>query len=122
MWDAQADTSAQLCIHVFGVTFGVTFGVRERSRQESVCVCVQVAQLELEAQRVELEQEDAAQPSTSSEAMQRLQQQVCLSCLYSVSIWTWVYLRLHCQLSSLACKSAHSQPLALVMAIAHLHS
>ncbi|KAA6429984.1 MAG: DAZ interacting 1-like [Trebouxia sp. A1-2] len=35
-----------------------------------------VAQLELEAQRVQLEQEDAAHPSTSSEAMQRLQQQV----------------------------------------------
>ncbi|KAL0030805.1 hypothetical protein WJX77_007386 [Trebouxia sp. C0004] len=35
-----------------------------------------VGQLELGAQRVQLEQEDAAHPSTSSEAMQRLQQQV----------------------------------------------
>ena len=64
-------------------------------------MCVQVAQLELEAQRVQLEQEDAAQPGTSSEAMQRLQQQVCLSCLHSVSIWTWGHQQLRRQLSKL---------------------
>ncbi len=43
--------------------------------------CVQVAQLELEAQRVQLEQEDAADPKVTPEAMQRLQQQVQLHCL-----------------------------------------
>jgi len=85
-------------------------------------VRVQVAQLELEAQRVQLEQEDAAHSGTSSEAMQRLQQQVCLSCLHSVSIWTWGYPRLHCQLSSVACKSFHLQSTAMAMATAHLHS
>ncbi len=83
---------------------------------------MQVAQLELEAQRVQLEQEDAAHPSTSPEAMQRLQQQVCLSCLHSVSIWTLGYLQLHRQLSSIACKSSDLQPSAMAMTTTCLHS
>ena len=75
--------AVQLWVDLLGDLWG------EEEKQTGVRVCVQVAQLELEAQRVQLEQEDAAHSGTSSEAMQRLQQQVCLSCLHAVSIWTW---------------------------------
>lgn len=79
----QLCSCASLWVDLLGDLWG------EEEKQTGVRVCVQVAQLELEAQRVQLEQEDAAHSGTSSEAMQRLQQQVCLSCLHSVSIWTW---------------------------------
>ena len=119
MWDTKADTSVQLSS--CGLTFWVTFGVRKRSRQESVCVYRWLSWNWKPrgfswSRRMLLTQAHHLKPCSASNS-----RSACLACM-PCQFGRGVYLRLHCQLSSIACKSAHLQSTAMAMATAHLHS